>query len=112
MGLVCILDDGRDIILYQLRTTASRALSSGIILKPDGELQHLSQADFTAVPLDHWTSADGIRYPISWRVSIESESLTFDVDAVFPDQVMDLTVRYWEVRSMSAGVRAASVISR
>ena len=92
------LDDGRDIMLYQLRTKngAPHAQSAGIILYPDGQLRHLSQPDFIAVPLDYWTSADGFRYPVSWRVSIKSESLTFDVNAVFPDQVMDLTVSYWE----------------
>lgn len=93
------LEDGRAIMLYQLRDADGRPheLSSGKAMGPHGSAESLARADFTIEPLDHWTSPrTGARYPSGWRVAVPSEDLELVVTPRIRDQEMPLSVRYWE----------------
>ena len=95
------LDDGRDLMLYQMRRTDGSIdpASSGTLVGPGGETRHLTQKDFSLTPLQRtWTSpATKARYPLDWKVGVPSERLTFTTRAQLPDQEMNLApVVYWE----------------
>jgi predicted secreted hydrolase len=93
------LDDGRDLMLYQLRRADGSAdrFSGGTLVAPDGSSRRLDLADFRIEVRDTWPSPrDGTRYPSRWRVSIPSQSLELDVVPRLADQELALAVRYWE----------------
>ena len=92
------LDDGRDLMLYQLRRTdgSTDPLSSGSLVSANGEKTELDAADYTLEPLATWTSPRGGTYPTRWRVRIPSEDLDLTIEAVLPDQELPVSVRYWE----------------
>ena len=92
------LDDGRDLMYYQLRDAKGAAdpFSRGSLVGPDGQLQALLPGQVTLTPLRHWQANDGARYPVSWRLQVTEPELDLTVDALFDDQRMDHSVRYWE----------------
>ncbi|MCY3839540.1 MAG: carotenoid 1,2-hydratase [Gammaproteobacteria bacterium] len=87
------LDDGRDLMLYQLRridgqTDAYNAGSLG-----DGEVSRtLTAGDFSLMPIQHWRG-----WPVAWNLVIRGgEAQQYVIRAAIKDQVMDTAVRYWE----------------
>jgi predicted secreted hydrolase len=92
------LDDGRDLMYYQLRTRQgeTHAFSRGTLVGTDGEVQTLLPGQVSLTPLHHWQAEDGTRYPTRWRLQVAGLQLDLEVQALFDDQLMDHSVRYWE----------------
>jgi predicted secreted hydrolase len=88
------LDDGRDLMLYQLRRrdgTADSA-SNGTL-----ESRHLGLSDFDLQVLDRWQSPrSGAVYPAKWRLRIPSANLDLTLEPLLADQELDVSFRYWE----------------
>jgi predicted secreted hydrolase len=110
------LDDGRDVMLYQMRRTNGERdpFSSGTIVSPHGAAAHLRANDYTLQPIETWeSSVTRARYPVRWRVDIPSHRLSLQVSAAMPNQELHTPrstgVTYWEgaidVTGTSAGVR-------
>jgi predicted secreted hydrolase len=100
------LDDGRDLMLYQLRRADGSAgrFSSGSLVGVDGTSRHLGLENFRIEVLETWSSPHGgTRYPSRWRVTVPGESLDLDVVPRLPDQELALAVRYWEGAVRAAG---------
>jgi len=93
------LDDGRDLMMYQLRVregSSSVPFTKGSIISPEGVKTELVPGAFSMEPLDTWTSLDGTEYPVMWRLRVPSQDLDLTVSAMMLDQEFDATVRYWE----------------
>jgi predicted secreted hydrolase len=97
------LDDGRELMLYQLRRAdGSRdPHSSGTIVGRDGRTRHLGAADFSLTPAGRTFKArSGATYPVAWRVAIPSERITLDVSTPLVDQELSTDkssgITYWE----------------
>ncbi len=83
------LDDGRQIMLYQLRKKNGSvdAFSSGTIVYKDGSYRHLGVTDFSIEPTSSYRSKHtGVRYPSSWRIEIPSEKVRMSVIPLLQDQ--------------------------
>lgn len=93
------LDDGRDVMYYQIRNedgSASR-FSEGVLVGPKGAKQPIHRDDVSIDILDRWTSPDGTHtYPVEWQLQLPEENLTLHVVPVIPNQELDVSVRYWE----------------
>ncbi len=93
------LADGRDLMYYQLRNedgSASR-FSDGTLVGPDGSTETLRPEDVTVEVLNTWTSPDGTHtYPVEWNVRVPSEDIDLHVVPYFPEQELNVSVRYWE----------------
>lgn len=93
------LDDGRDLMYYQLRNddgSASR-FSEGVLVGPDGTKQVIDRSDVALEVLDTWTTPDGTHtYPVEWVLRIPDEDVDLRVRALMPNQELDVSVRYWE----------------
>ena len=97
--MALLLDDGRELMLYQLRRADGGAdgFSGGSLVAVDGSSRRLGLGDFRIDVLETWTSPrDGTRYPSRWRLVIPAEALELDVVPRLADQELTLTVRYWE----------------
>lgn len=92
------LDDGRDLMIYQLRQTdgSKDPLSKGSLVSASGEKRHLPSSVYSLEPLETWESPQGGSYPIKWRVRVPDEDLDLIVEAAMPDQELPVSVRYWE----------------
>ncbi|MEM0961878.1 MAG: lipocalin-like domain-containing protein [Bacteroidota bacterium] len=92
------LDDGRDLMLYQLRQTdgSKDPLSKGSLIAEDGTKRHLDADMYSLEPLATWQSPLGGEYPVRWRLRVPSEGIDIEVTGAFEAQELDATVRYWE----------------
>ena len=92
------LDDGRDLMLYQLRQSdgSKDPLSEGSLVDEGGTKTRLAATDFELEPVETWTAASGGEYPVRWRVRVPSAGLDLEVSAAFDAQELDATIRYWE----------------
>ena len=97
------LDDGTDLMLYELRGKDGRAApsSSGTVRTGDGQRVHLAREDFRVEVLDSWTSPlSGGEYPSRWRVRVPKSDIELEVRPVVADQELrtrrSTGVTYWE----------------
>ena len=47
-------------------------------------------------PLERWRGPGGATYPVAWEIRLKPLGLTLRTRALIEDQLMDLSVRYWE----------------
>lgn len=97
------LDDGADLMLFELRHKDGSIdpFSSGTYIARDGRARHLRRSDFDLQPLEYWTSPKtSARYPIQWRITIPSLTMTLECSAQVKDQELvsdeKETPTYWE----------------
>jgi predicted secreted hydrolase len=97
------LADGRDLMLYRLRTKDGGVLeqSSGTLVEANGQVVHLTREDFEIEELAHWTSprTKGI-WPVHLRLrvpkhGIEAEAVARARDCELDGSASTGTV-YWE----------------
>ena len=87
------LDDGRDLMLYQLRRLDGRTDAYNAGSLGDGNVSRtLTAGDFSLTPIEHWRG-----WPVAWRLVVrDAEPQQYVIRAAMKDQVMDTAVRYWE----------------
>lgn len=92
------LDDGRDLMYYQIRQTddTPSPYTEGVLVDEEGSTARLRRADVALSVLDHWTSPTGAVYPARWRVRVPGEDLDLTVTPYFEQQELDVSVQYWE----------------
>jgi predicted secreted hydrolase len=92
------LNDGRDLMYYQMRGTDGNAqrFSSGVLVDVDGTATRLAHDQVNLAVQGEWSSERGTRYPVEWRLQVPDHDLDLSVTAAFDDQEMALTVHYWE----------------
>ena len=108
------LDDGRDIMFYQLRAADGGVdrNSAGLVVAADGSSDKLDAHEVTVTPQAYWSSpVDGARYPVSWHVSIPRLDLSVQLNAYLPQQEHRLSVRYWEGAASVRGTADSMAIS-
>ncbi|MCS6807204.1 MAG: lipocalin-like domain-containing protein [Bacteroidota bacterium] len=97
------LDDGRDIMFYQLRarypdgTIQPDTMSSGVIVYPDGTQKQIRYADAQLIPHGKWRSpVTGALYPKEWKLVLLQSDIQITTTPLVANQELDATVRYWE----------------
>lgn len=107
------LDDGRELMLFQLRHAdgSVAAESSGSMVAGDGTVTPLGQEAFSLQVLDHWTSPrTGGAYPADWRVEVPVAGLELRVRPLVADQELSVGLRYWEGAVQVEGTAAGRPI--
>lgn len=92
------LDDGRDVMVYQLRGCDGEAspYSAGSIVGDQGKRRSLDADDFTTRALRRWRDSDGHAWPVVWHMEIPDAGLALEIEPLFDDQLWRGTVTYWE----------------
>ena len=92
------LRDGRALMLYQLRRNNGGVdpFSYAALIGADGRSTTLTPAQWRLTPLAYWHSPSGARYPIKWRLRIDTEGIDWQIGAMLPQQWFDGSVKYWE----------------
>lgn len=102
------LDDGRALMLYQLRLKHGGIdpFSAGTLINGDGSTRRLGPKDFHIEPSGSWTSPQtGARYPSGWRLSLPG--LKLRVTPRLQDQELPLSFSYWEGAVAVSGEQGA-----
>ncbi len=95
------LDDGSDLMLYEIFDLNGRAVRRvGTHLK-DGQQTQLGGGDFKGLPRGFWTSpATAVRYPMDWQVALPRLGLTLNLKPVVQTSEFDARLTtfnsYWE----------------
>ena len=108
------LSDGRDLMLYRLRTRdgGTDPHSAGTLVEADGKARSLAADDFQLDALAHWRSPrDGARYPSRWRLQVPSAAIDVQITPETPDQELNLAFRYWEGASRVIGTSASAEVT-
>jgi predicted secreted hydrolase len=93
------LDDGRELMLFQLRTKtgAIDPHSSGTYVDRQGTAHHLTAREFSLEPGRRWVSEKTpAGYPVSWRIGVPSLALSLECDALLDSQELTGQNNYWE----------------
>jgi predicted secreted hydrolase len=96
------LDDGRDLMLFQLRRQdGSPDYGKGTLRSADGEVRYLSSADWDLSVTATWESPEsGVSYPAAWSVELPSERLRLRIEPELSDQENQssagIGMTYWE----------------
>ncbi|MEM6545478.1 MAG: lipocalin-like domain-containing protein [Pseudomonadota bacterium] len=108
------LDSGEKLMLFQLRaaeasdSSRSGGYRHGVLISADGRTRELDASAISLMPKDY-ESVAGRRIPIRWRLELPELERSFDVEALHPDQWMDVDFAYWEgyvtARGASVGER-------
>ncbi len=101
------LDDGTDVMLFQLRRAdGSAALRGGTLVDGAGVSRALAEDEVVLRVADTWSSSiDGTSYPSRWAVQLPEVALELDIVPLLADQELDLAVRYWEGAVAVTGTR-------
>ena len=89
-------DDGQELMYYQLRTNSGAAHpnSAGSWTDTAARQRPISPADIALEEVDTWTSPAGVKYTTAWTLRYAGS--TWRVQAVIDDQLMALSIPYWE----------------
>jgi len=92
------LDDGTDIVYFQLRYKdgSTYPYNEGLIVDNEGNIIKLGTNDIPLKVTKTWQSPLGSVYPIEWEAEITPLGKTVIISALFPEQELDLSTRYWE----------------
>ena len=107
------LDDGRDLMAYQLRRQDGSAdpLSAGSLVAADGQASALAVTDYRIERLADWRSpASGRTYPASWRLTLPAERLELEIEPLLSDQELRHSFVYWEGAVRVSGTAAGAPI--
>lgn len=91
------LNDGRELMLFRLRTKAGRAEPEnryGILIERDGSSRVLPPESIILTPGKTWRGPKGQDYPVEWQ--LEAANMTLTIRARQPNQAMSGRFDYWE----------------
>jgi len=96
------LDDGRDLMLYQIREKGGLPgpYSAGTLTDKNGKSTFITREDFKIAVTQWWKSPHtGARYPAAWKIDVPRYHLSLNITPTVADQEMrprhENTV-YWE----------------
>jgi predicted secreted hydrolase len=89
-------DDGQELMYYQLRDTtgAAHPNSSGNWTDTAAQQTLVEAEDIMLEETDTWTSPSGVAYTTAWNLQYAGNR--WRVEAVVDDQLMALSIPYWE----------------
>ena len=91
-------DNDTDLMYFQLRNKDGSVYpyNEGMIVKPDSSTIRLKTGDVKLKIRRYWQSPLGGDYPVEWEAEIIPLGRTVILKAMFPEQELALSTRYWE----------------
>lgn len=93
------LSNNYEIMYYQLRNSdgSMSQFTNGSIIDPEGNKTNFNLGEVTLEVLDTWKSPhSNAEYPSQWNLNIQNKNIYLQLSTIFPDQEMDVSVRYYE----------------
>lgn len=91
-------DNDTDVMYFQLRNKDGSIYpyNEGLIVNPDSSVIRLGTGDIELKTRGYWETPLGVNYPVEWEAEIKPLGRTVILQAVFPEQELALSTRYWE----------------
>ncbi len=109
------LDNQMEIMLYLFRLKGGEIdpVSSGTIVKTDGEAVHLLSSEISIIHTGTWKSGkSGAVYPSVWQIDIHEHEISLEVKPVFKEQELVTKQKiYWEGSCKVSGTLKGQRIS-
>ncbi|MBK9404689.1 MAG: carotenoid 1,2-hydratase [Ignavibacteria bacterium] len=101
------LDDSTELMYYQMRKNdgSPDIFSKGILIEKDGTSRAVKKEDLVLEVTDNWTGPSGEKYPSGWRMKIPSMNIDLKITPSVKDQLMNVSIRYWEGSVMIEGIK-------
>ena len=109
------LDDNTELMYYQMRKKggAPDLFSKGILVREDGSKSSLTKDDVILTVADTWVSPSGTVYPSRWQLSVPGKGIDFAVIPTLRNQLLDVSIDYWEGSVTIEGARnGAKLVGR
>jgi predicted secreted hydrolase len=93
------LDNGWDVMYYQLRKTDGQpaSTSDGSLIDPQGKKTNLPFGAVKLATTGTWKSpTDGATYPSGWNLTVPEKKIDLVITPYIPNQELTTSVRYWE----------------
>lgn len=93
------LSNNYEIMYYQLRNSDGSVseFTNGSIIDPGGNKENLGPGEVTLEVVDSWRSPHSkAEYPSGWILRIPGRNIDLRLETAFPDQEMNISVRYFE----------------
>lgn len=107
------LNDKTEIMYYQMRKKDGTAdiYSKGVYVENNGKTDLLRKDEVELNVLDHWISPNGSKYPSGWELKIPKMEIELKITPNLKEQLMDVTVTYWEGSVNFEGNKTGRTIS-
>jgi len=90
------LDSGEKLMLFQLRQRGGRGnFRHGVLISPTGD-KRLLESTLIDLEVIGKTDVRGRRLPLHWHIDLPEIGRTLEVEALHPEQWMDVDFPYWE----------------
>lgn len=91
------LDDGREILIFQLRRKDGSAppISNGLLIRADGRASPIPENDIKLEPDTFWPSPSGTRYPVAWIMKLPALGIELRLSPLVENQEIGGSARTW-----------------
>jgi len=100
------LENGEKLTLFQLRQPDVKSPDEnfryGMLMRPDGGTEQLNPEKIKMTVL-RTTSIANRQLPLSWRIELPQLNRTLEIEALHPQQWMDVDFPYWEGAITASG---------
>lgn len=92
------LDDSTELMYYQMRKNdgSPDIFSKGILVEKNGIAHLLKKEEVELEITDIWKSPEGVKYPSGWELNIPSKKIELKITPSVSNQLLNVSVRYWE----------------
>jgi len=92
------LDDNTELMYYQMRKTdgGPDIFSKGVIIDSNGKKDSFNLDEVKLTVEDYWLSPSNIKYPSGWLLEVPKQNLSLTIKPAIKDQLMNVSVKYWE----------------
>lgn len=107
------LDDNSELMYYQMRKNDGSAdeFSKGTNIYSNGISQLINKDEVLCEVTNYWDSPDGVKYPSEWNLKIPSKNIDLKITPEIKDQLMNVSVKYWEGAVKIEGTKDGSAIN-
>ncbi|HMS34443.1 MAG TPA: lipocalin-like domain-containing protein [Ignavibacteria bacterium] len=107
------LEDSTELMYYQIRKKDGTPdiFSKGVIVGKNGSVRQIKRDEVELIVSDNWKSASGINYPSGWKLKIPSENIDLKILPAVKDQMLNVSIKYWEGAVKIEGMKNNSKIT-
>lgn len=106
------LDDSTELMYYQMRKKDGTPdiFSKGVIVGKNGSVRQIKKDEVELIVSDNWKSNSGVNYPSGWELKIPSENIDLKIIPAVKDQLLNVSIKYWEGAVKIEGMKNNSKI--
>jgi predicted secreted hydrolase len=100
-------NDNSEIMYYQMRKKDGTpdVYSKGIIVNKNGSSRLIKKDQVYLEVTDDWESPSGVIFPSGWKLDIPDENIKLEITPTIKNQLMDVSINYWEGAVLIEGIK-------